>query len=190
MLAQTEPRTGSLSNKEIATLGGGCFWCTEAVYLELRGVVQVVSGYSGGTVPNPSYEDVCTGRTGHAEVVQVAFDPSLISYRQVLQVFFTVHDPTTPDRQGDDVGTQYRSVIFYHTPEQKRVAEEVIKEVNGSKMWGRPVVTQLVRFEAFYKAEDYHQGYFKKNPYQPYCQVVIAPKVSKFRKHYFDMLKK
>ena len=193
VLAQTQSRVGRSSDREdreVATLGGGCFWCTEAVYLELKGVLQVVSGYSGGTVPNPSYEAVCTGETGHAEVVQVSFDPTLISYRQILQVFFTMHDPTTLNRQGNDSGTQYRSVVFYHTDEQKRVAEEVIKEINNSKMWGRPAVTQLVRFEVFYRAEDYHQQYFKNNPNQPYCQAVIAPKVSKFRKHYFDMLKR
>lgn len=156
----------------------------------MKGVEQVISGYSGGSAPNPSYEQVCAGRTGHAETVQVTFDPLQISYRQILQVFFTVHDPTTLDRQGNDVGTQYRSVVFYHNEHQKRIAEEVIKEVNDSKMWGRAVVTQLLPFETFYRAEEYHQRYFENNPNQPYCQAVIAPKVSKFRKHYFDMLKK
>jgi peptide-methionine (S)-S-oxide reductase len=175
---------------ESATLGGGCLWCTEAVFLGLKGVVKVESGYSGGTAANPSYEQVCMGGTGHAEVVQVTFDPEVISYRQVLQVFFTVHDPTTPDRQGNDVGPQYRSVIFYHNEEQKREAERVMKEVNESKIWSRPLVTELVPFEVFYKAEEYHQEYFKKNPWQPYCQVIIAPKVAKFRKRYLDMLMK
>ncbi len=190
MLSQVQPKVSGGSEGEVATLGGGCFWCTEAVFLELKGVEQVVSGYSGGTVPDPSYEDVCTGRTGHAEAVRVTFDPTMISYRQLLQVFFTVHDPTTLNRQGSDVGTQYRSVIFYHNDEQKRVAEEVIGEMNKLKMWGRPVVTQVVPFKTFYRAEDYHQQYFRNNPYQSYCQVVIAPKVAKFRKYYFDMLKK
>lgn len=190
MLSQVQSRAGGGSEGEVATLGGGCFWCTEAVFLELKGVEQVVSGYSGGTASNPSYEAVCTGRTGHAEVVQVTFDPTMISYRQLLQVFFTVHDPTTLNKQGNDVGTQYRSVIFYHDDEQKRVAEEVIKEINKSKMWGRPAVTQVTPFKTFYRAEDYHQQYFRNNPNQPYCQAVIAPKVSKFRKYYFDMLKK
>lgn len=190
MLSQVQPKVSGSSEGEVATLGGGCFWCTEAVFLELKGVEQVVSGYSGGTMPNPSYEDVCTGRTGHAEVVQVTFDPTLISFRQLLQVFFTVHDPTTLNKQGNDSGTQYRSVIFYHHDEQKRVAEEVIREMTKSKMWGKPVVTQVVPFKTFYRAEDYHQQYFRNNPSQSYCQVVIAPKVAKFRKYYFDMLKK
>jgi len=175
---------------EVATLGGGCFWCTEAVFSELKGVERIESGFSGGTVTNPSYEQVCTGRTGHAEVVQVTFDPTAISFRDLLRIFFTVHDPTTLNRQGHDVGTQYRSVIFYHDEEQRMIAEESIKEVNDSKVWGRPAVTQLIPFKAFYKAEDYHQGYFKNNPYQPYCEVVISPKVSKFRKQYVDRLKK
>ncbi|MDA4129031.1 MAG: peptide-methionine (S)-S-oxide reductase MsrA [Thaumarchaeota archaeon] len=174
---------------EIVTLGGGCFWCTEAVFQELRGVQSVEPGYSGGTVPNPSYEQVCTGRTGHAEVAQVTFDPSTISLKELLQVFFTVHDPTTLNRQGGDVGTQYRSVIFYRNDEQKRTAEQVIEDVNTSKIWGKPIVTQLIPFGIFYKAEDYHKDYFQRNPNQGYCQVVIAPKVAKFRKHYFEMLK-
>ncbi len=176
--------------REVATLGGGCFWCTEAVFDELKGVESVESGYSGGTVANPSYQLVCTGTTGHAEVVQITFDPAVISYKQLLQVFFTVHDPTTLNRQGADVGTQYRSVIFYHSDEQKRVAEEVIKEVEAQKIWDGKIVTELVPAKPFYNAEDYHQEYFSNNPSQPYCRVVIAPKVKKFRDHYREMLKK
>jgi peptide-methionine (S)-S-oxide reductase len=181
--------SGAHIKSEVATLGGGCFWCTEAVFSELRGVIKVESGYSGGTKPNPTYQEVCTDATGHAEVVQVTFDPSAISYRQLLQVFMTVHDPTTLNRQGADEGTQYRSVIFYHDQAQKEVAEQVIKETNESGMWERPVVTQLAPLKAFYKAEDYHQNYFKNNPYQGYCSVVIAPKVAKFRKKYQAMLR-
>ena len=176
--------------REVATLGGGCFWCTEAVFTELRGVENVESGYSGGSVANPSYEQVCDGQTGHAEVVQVTFNPETLSYRDLLKVFFAVHDPTTLNRQGADVGTQYRSVILYNDPEQKRVAEEVMKEVDAAGVWGRPIVTQLSPLKVFYKAEDYHQEFFKQNPVQPYCQVVIAPKVSKFRKQYIDRLKR
>ncbi len=175
---------------EVATLGGGCFWCIEAIYSELKGVVKAESGYAGGSVPNPTYEDVCTDETGHAEVVQITFDPKIISYREILQVFFTVHDPTTLNRQGADAGTQYRSVIFYHDAEQKKIAEEVMGEINSKKIWGKPTVTQLEPLDKFYPAEDYHQNYFKNNPYQGYCQAVIAPKVSKFRKQYFDKLKK
>ncbi|GIW36563.1 peptide-methionine (S)-S-oxide reductase MsrA [Meiothermus hypogaeus] len=177
-------------NLEVATLGGGCFWCLEAVYDELKGVVDVVSGYSGGHVPNPTYEQVCSKQTGHAEVVQVTFDPSQISYREILEIFFTIHDPTTPNRQGNDVGPQYRSVIFYHSPEQKAVAEEVIQTLTLAGVWQNPIVTEVVHFEKFYPAEDYHQEYFKRNPYQPYCAFVVGPKVAKFRKQYFDRLKK
>lgn len=177
-------------NLETATLGGGCFWCTEAVFSELRGVENVDSGYSGGNVKSPSYEEVCTGETGHAEVVQVKFDPKVISYKDILRVFFFAHDPTTLNRQGADTGTQYRSVIFYHNEEQKRAAEEILKEVDESGAWGRKAVTQIVPFDAFYPAEDYHRNYFEQNPRQPYCQVVIAPKVAKVRKHYVDRLKK
>lgn len=176
-------------NKEVATLGGGCFWCTEAVFSELRGVEKVESGYAGGTVPNPSYEQVCTGTTGHAEVVQVTFDPSMISYRELLQIFFTAHNPTTLNRQGADVGTQYRSVIFYHNDLQKKAAEEVIREMGASGIWDAPIVTKLEPFTVFYKAEDYHQEYFKNNGNQPYCQMVIAPKVVKLRQHYRDRLR-
>ena len=175
---------------QTATLGGGCFWCTEAVFSELKGVEKVESGYSGGTVPNPTYEQVCTGRTGHAEVDQITFNPTVISYKEILQIFFTVHDPTTLNRQGADVGTQYRSAIFYHNEEQRTIAEQVVKEIEDAKIWDAPIVTQLAPFETFYKAEDYHQEYFKQNPYQSYCQVVVAPKVAKFRAHYRAKLKK
>jgi len=161
----------------------------EAVFTELSGVEKVESGYAGGTVPNPTYEQVCTGRTGHAEVIQITFDPSILTYKDLLRVFFTVHDPTTLNRQGADVGTNYRSVIFYHTPKQKTDASEVIQEMTTAKVWSAPLVTQLAPYEAFYKAEQYHQEYFKNNPNQPYCQIVIAPKVRKFRQHYLQKLK-
>ncbi len=175
--------------KETTTLGGGCFWCLEAVFDELKGVTDVVSGYSGGHVPEPTYEQVCGKRTGHAEVVQVTFDPDVISYRDLLKVFFAIHDPTTPDRQGNDVGPQYRSVIFYHGPEQRAAAEETIAELDREGMWPRPIVTEVMPFEAFYPAEDYHQEYFARNPYQGYCQAIIAPKVAKFRKTFVESLK-
>ncbi len=174
---------------EVATLGGGCFWCLEAVYDELKGVTDVVSGYSGGNVPNPTYEQVCGKHTGHAEVVQVTFDPDVISFRDILKVFFTIHDPTTMNRQGNDVGPQYRSAIFYHSPEQKAAAEEVITEITREGLWPRPIVTEVTAFEAFYPAEEYHQEYFARNPYQGYCQAIIAPKVAKFRKMYVERLK-
>jgi peptide-methionine (S)-S-oxide reductase len=164
--------------REIATLAGGCFWCLEAVFLELKGVEKVVSGYSGGARPNPSYEQVCTGATGHAEVVQVTFDPDEISYRDLLDVFFTIHDPTTLNRQGGDTGTQYRSAIFYHSPEQKAAAEETIRSLTAAKTWDDPIVTQVVPMAAFYPAEDYHQNYFARNPNQPDCRAVVAPKVA------------
>lgn len=178
------------NNLEVATLAGGCFWCLEAVYDELKGVVDVVSGYSGGNAPNPSYEAVCTGQTGHAETVQLIFDPNVVTYRDLLEVFFTIHDPTTLNRQGADVGTQYRSAIFYHTPEQKATAEHVISELDQEKVWDKPIVTELTPFSKFYPAEAYHQEYFKRNPYQGYCMAIIAPKVAKFRKKYLDKLKK
>ena len=178
------------SSMEVATLGGGCFWCTEAVFNELRGVERVESGYSGGTLANPTYEEVCRGTTGHAEAIQVTFDPKVISYRELLQVFFTVHDPTTLNRQGADVGTQYRSAIFYHNDQQREMAEHVIKEVDASKVWRRPVVTESAPFKGFYKAENYHQGYFENNPRSPYCQVVIAPKIVKLREYYREKLKR
>ena len=171
------------------TLGGGCFWCVEAVFDELIGVEHVESGYAGGATVNPTYRDVCSGTTGHAEVTQITFDPQAISLKEILQIFFTVHDPTTLDRQGADVGTQYRSVIFYHSEEQKQTAEEVVKEITAEKLWDKPIVTQVVPFQTFYKAESYHQDYFANNPGQPYCQVVIAPKVVKFRKKFKERLK-
>ncbi len=177
------------AGREVATLAGGCFWCLEAVYDELKGVEKVESGYSGGSVPNPSYEQVCTGTTGHAEVVQVTFDPSVVSFREILEIFFSIHDPTTLNRQGYDVGPQYRSAIFYHDEEQRRVAEEVISELEEKGIWDDPIVTEVVPFEAFYRAEDYHQEYFQNNPGQPYCQAIIAPKVAKFRKQHMDKLR-
>jgi peptide-methionine (S)-S-oxide reductase len=178
------------STKEVATLGGGCFWCLEAIYDELNGVEGVESGYAGGTVPHPSYEAVCTGMTGHAEVVQVSFDPQVISYKEILEVFFAFHDPTTLNRQGADVGTQYRSVIFYHTPEQRAVAEQVIGELTAAGVWKAPIVTEIAPLSAFYRAEDYHQEFFRRNPGQLYCQFVISPKVAKFRKEYLAKLKR
>jgi len=174
---------------EIATLAGGCFWCTEAVFKELKGVEKVEPAYAGGTVPNPTYEQVCTGRTGHAEAVQVTFDPAIISYEDLLKIFFTVHDPTTLNRQGADVGTQYRSVIFYHSDQQKSTAQQVVSEVTAAKLWNAPIVTQIEPFQAFYRAEGYHLDYFKNNPRQPYCEMVIAPKVRKFRERYMEKLK-
>ena len=175
---------------EIATLAGGCFWCLEAVYRDLRGVEKVVSGYAGGSVAHPTYEQVCSGGTGHAEVVQITFDPSVVTYRELLEVFFTIHDPTTLNRQGNDVGTQYRSAIFYHTPDQRSTAEEVIAELTERKVWDDPIVTEITPIEEYYPAEDYHQQYFQRNPSQPYCAVVIAPKVAKFRRRYLEKLKK
>ncbi len=178
------------ASDEVITLGGGCFWCTEAIFDELKGVKQVESGYSGGNVPNPSYEQVCTGTSGHAEVVQVTFDPQVISLNDILHIFFTVHDPTTLNRQGPDVGTQYRSAIFYRNEEQKKVAEEVMRDIEASRIWNAPLVTKLEPFKAFYQAEDYHQTYFANNPNQPYCRAIIAPKVAKFREKYRARLKK
>lgn len=175
---------------ELATLAGGCFWCLEAVYELLRGVERVTSGYAGGQVPNPTYEQVCTGRTGHAEVVQIAFDPETISYRDLLDVFFTIHDPTTPNRQGPDVGTQYRSAIFHHSEEQERIARETIAELEREGPWDDPIVTEVEPLDEFYAAERYHQEYFRRNPNQPYCQAVVAPKVAKARKRHLDRLKK
>lgn len=174
---------------EIATLAGGCFWCLEAVFDQLQGVQAVESGYMGGDSPNPSYEAVCTGETGHAEVVRITFDPAVVSYRDLLAVFFTIHDPTTLNRQGADVGTQYRSVIFTHSPEQEATARAVIQELEAAHLWPDPIVTEVVPAQPFYLAEDYHQEYFAHNGGQPYCQVVIAPKVAKFRKHYLNKLK-
>jgi peptide-methionine (S)-S-oxide reductase len=176
---------------ETATLAGGCFWCLEAVYDQLQGVEDVVSGYAGGTVPDPTYEAVCRGTTGHAEVVQVTFDPEVVTFREILEVFFTIHDPTTLNRQGADVGTQYRSAIFYHSPEQRQTAEQVIAELEEAEIWGKsPLVTELAPIETFYPAEQYHQEYFARNPNQGYCQAVIAPKVSKFRQKYLERLRR
>ena len=174
---------------EVATLGGGCFWCVEAVFEETKGVLKVESGYSGGFVPNPTYRQVCSETTGHAEVVRVTFDPEVLSYRDVLRIFFATHDPTTLNRQGADVGARYRSAVLYHDEEQRRVAEEVISEIEAEGVWDDPIVTEVVPFEAFYRAEEYHQGYFRNNARQPYCQVVIAPKVAKFRKQHLDKLR-
>lgn len=180
-----------MSNQfETATFAGGCFWCLEAVYDEAKGVLSVESGYSNGHVANPSYRDVCNGNTGHAEVIQIKFDPSIISFRDLLNVFFTIHDPTTLNRQGADVGTQYRSAIFYHSPEQKAIAEQTISELNAQGIWNSPIVTEVEAIKDFYIAEDYHQEYFARNQNQPYCQAVVAPKVAKFRKHYLELLKK
>ena len=175
-------------NTDIATLGGGCFWCLEAVYQELRGVLQVESGYSGGHVPNPTYEHVCEGTTGHAEVVRVHFDPAIVSYRELLEVFFTIHDPTTLNRQGNDVGTQYRSVIYTHSDEQMAIARQVIAEM--AHVWDAPIVTELAEAPVFYRAEEYHQNYFINHPMQSYCAFVVAPKVAKFRKVFVDRLKR
>lgn len=179
-----------MATTETATLGGGCFWCLEPLFDSLEGVDSVESGYSGGHVENPSYRQVCTGTTGHAEVIRIAFDPERISYRDLLEVFFSAHDPTTRDRQGNDVGPQYRSVIFYHSPEQERTAREVVAEAGESGEFRDPIVTEITPFERFYEAEDYHQEYFERNPDQAYCRAVIAPKVAKFRKAYGERLRK
>lgn len=178
-----------MSHTEIATLGGGCFWCLEAVYDEVRGVLSVESGYAGGHIANPTYEQVCGKRTGHAEVVQITFDPTVVSYRDLLDVFFTIHDPTTKDRQGNDVGPQYRSVIFYHSPEQQATAEAVIAELAAEQRYAAPIVTELQPAPTFYIAEDYHQEYFARNPNQGYCAFVVAPKVAKFRKQHLARLR-
>lgn len=174
---------------EITTLAGGCFWCLEAIYDQLKGVTDVVSGYTGGHIKNPTYKQICTGTTGHAEVVQVTFDPAVISLHEILQVFFTIHDPTTLNRQGADVGTQYRSAIFYHSPEQQAIAEQVIAEIESAKIWDNPIVTEVAALDVFYPAEDYHQEYYENNPNQGYCMVVIAPKVTKFRQKFLNKLK-
>lgn len=174
---------------EIATLGGGCFWCLEAVFEQLQGVEKVESGYAGGQTDNPNYQQVCSGSTGHAEVVQVTFDPTFLSYDALLDVFFTIHDPTTLNRQGADVGTQYRSVIFYHTPEQKRIAEEKIKHLDAAKLWSHSIVTEVSPLPPYYRAEEYHQHYFQQHPGQGYCVAVINPKLAKFRKHFANRMK-
>jgi peptide-methionine (S)-S-oxide reductase len=182
-------KTSDKPELSLATLGGGCFWCLEAVFEQVRGVDKVESGYAGGSAVNPSYRQVCSDTTGHAEVVQVTFDPAVISYREILEIFFAIHDPTTLNRQGMDEGTQYRSAIFYHSPQQQQTAQQLIDELNQADIWSRPIVTQVLPFPTFWKAEDYHQGYFRANPNQPYCQAVVGPKVAKFRKHFVSKLK-
>jgi peptide-methionine (S)-S-oxide reductase len=177
------------ASSELATLAGGCFWCLEAVFEELRGVERVVSGYAGGDTTNPTYEQVCTGTTGHAEVVQVTFDPAVVSYRELLEVFFTIHDPTTPDRQGNDIGTQYRSAIFFHSSEQQAMAKTVIADLTAQQVWDDPIVTEVVPLTVFYPAEEYHQHYFARNPTQGYCQAIVAPKVARFRKMFLAKLR-
>ncbi|CAL62724.1 Peptide methionine sulfoxide reductase msrA (Protein-methionine-S-oxide reductase) (Peptide-methionine (S)-S-oxide reductase) (Peptide Met(O) reductase) [Herminiimonas arsenicoxydans] len=172
---------------EIATLGGGCFWCTEAVFQQMKGITAIESGYTGGQVANPSYEQICEGTTGHAEVVRLTFDPAVVSFREILEVFFTIHDPTTLNRQGNDVGTQYRSVIYYHTPEQQDMARHVMAEM--ANVWDAPIVTELSPAETYYKAEDYHQNYFRQNPLQGYCAFIVAPKVAKFRQTFRDKIR-
>jgi len=178
-----------MSQTQTATLAGGCFWCLEAVFDNLKGVTDVVSGYTGGSTVNPTYQQVCTGTTGHAEAVQITFEPAVISFRDLLEIFFSIHDPTTLNRQGADIGTQYRSAIFYHTDEQKKTAEDVIRELTEEKIWDNPIVTEINKYVTFYPAEDYHQEYFAHNPGQGYCQMVVAPKVAKFRKKFADRLK-
>jgi peptide-methionine (S)-S-oxide reductase len=186
----TEQSQVNAPGTEVSTLGGGCFWCLEAVFDDLKGVLSVESGYMGGKAANPSYEQVCNGNTGHAEVVQVTFDPAVLRFRDLLGVFFGIHDPTTKDRQGNDVGSQYRSVIFCHSAEQKQVAKDLIAELDRGKLWGAPIVTEVTAAQTFYVAESYHQEYFANNANQPYCMFVVAPKVAKFRKQYLDRLKK
>lgn len=175
---------------EVATLGGGCFWCLETFYNELKGIIKVESGYSGGTVPNPTYKQVCSGTTDHAEVIQITYNPNIITFKEILQIFFTIHDPTTMNRQGNDVGTQYRSIILYHNQNQKQTTEQVINEITQARIWNAPIVTQIIPYNIFYKAEEYHQEYYKKNPEQSYCRVIIAPKIAKLRKQYFEKIKK
>jgi peptide-methionine (S)-S-oxide reductase len=178
-----------MSQSERATLGAGCFWCVEAIFQQLQGVQQVVSGYAGGAVENPTYQQVCTGTTGHAEAVQITFDPQVIAYADLLEVFWRTHDPTTLNQQGADMGTQYRSAIFYHTPEQQALAEQSKRAIARSGLWPNPIVTEITPFTNFYAAEPYHQNYFRLNPHQPYCRAVIDPKVRKFQKTYQDKLK-
>jgi peptide-methionine (S)-S-oxide reductase len=187
MTTDTTPRA---DGKQVATLAGGCFWCLEAVYDQLRGVDSVESGYAGGHVANPTYRQVCDGTTGHAEVVQITFDPQAVSFKQLLEVFFTIHDPTTLNRQGADIGTQYRSAIFYHSPEQQAAAAQVIGEIQAAGIWEAPIVTEVVPLTKFYRAEDYHQEYYANNSNQPYCRAVVAPKVAKFRKYFLEQVKK
>lgn len=187
MATAVNTETSPSGQTEIATLGGGCFWCVEAVYQELRGVLKVESGYSGGRISDPTYREVCSGMTGHAEVVQVIFDPAQLSFADVLRVFFTVHDPTTLNRQGNDVGTQYRSVIYYHSEQQRETAEAIKTE--AAEAWDNPIVTEISAAEKFYKAEDYHQNYYRENPNQGYCSFIITPKLKKFREKFADRLK-
>jgi peptide-methionine (S)-S-oxide reductase len=175
---------------ETATFGGGCFWCTEAVFDEVIGVTDVVSGYTGGQLDHPTYDDICTGSTGHAEVVRVMFNPAVISYAEVLEIFFATHDPTTLNKQGADRGTQYRSAIFVHSPEQRLLAEKMIAQLNAEKIWGSPIVTEVTDAPIFYPAEDYHQEFFKRNPNQGYCMAVVSPKLSKFRQKFLSKLKR
>jgi peptide-methionine (S)-S-oxide reductase len=186
----TPPNPDPPANRplETATFAGGCFWCTEAIFSELRGVSSVLPGYSGGSAPNPSYEQVCTGKTAHAEAIQIVFDPTVISFRDLLLIFFSTHDPTTPNRQGHDVGTQYRSAVFYHSPEQQRTTLEVVQQITTEHLWKSPIVTQVMPFQAFYPAEEYHREYFRRNPTQAYCRMVIEPKVAKFRKQFLARL--
>jgi peptide-methionine (S)-S-oxide reductase len=182
----TQPQSG----KEIATLGGGCFWCLEAVFDDLKGVESVESGYMGGHLKDPAYADVCAGDSGHAEVAQISFDPAAVSFREILEVFFVIHDPTTRNRQGNDSGPQYRSAIFYHSPEQKATAEQVIAKLDAAGLWDRPIVTEVTAASSFYIAEGEHQEYYQRNPHQPYCMMVVQPKVAKFRKQFIGKLKK
>jgi peptide-methionine (S)-S-oxide reductase len=189
IITATEGKMAADMELKMATLGGGCFWCLEPVYEELQGVQEVVVGYAGGEHPAPDYKLICTGTTGHAEVVQVTYDPQLVSYNEILEIFFSVHDPTTPNRQGADVGTQYRSIILYHDEDQKLAAEALIKSLDGQEIWKNPIVTQIAPLETFFPAEDYHQGYYRKNPGQGYCMMVVAPKLKKFRQKYAERLK-
>lgn len=187
--SKNEMKTKNIENLQIATLGGGCFWCIEAIFRDVRGVESVTSGYSGGKIKNPTYREICSGLTGHAEVVQIAFDPGVISYSELLTVFFHLHDPTTLNRQGADTGTQYRSVIFYHSEEQQSTAREVIHKIESSKLWSDPIVTEIASFTAFYTAEDYHQDYYANNKNAPYCNFVISPKIQKLKKQFGHLLK-
>jgi peptide-methionine (S)-S-oxide reductase len=184
----SEPH-GENKNVEVATLAGGCFWCTEAAFSIIKGVERIEPGYTGGTVPDPSYEEVSTGTTGHAEAAQIFFDPKVISYREILEIFFTMHDPTTLNRQGADVGTQYRSAIFYNTPEQKATSEKLIEELTKEEIWDKTIVTKIEPLKVFYKAETYHKDYYKRHPKEPYCQAVIAPKIAKLQAHFIDKIK-
>jgi peptide-methionine (S)-S-oxide reductase len=188
-MPNSDEKSKAEPQKKLATFGGGCFWCTEAVFLKVKGVSKVVSGYTGGIKPNPTYKDICTGLTGHAEVIQIEYDPAVITYEQLLDVFFHTHDPTTKNRQGADVGTQYRSSVFFHDEEQKESVKKVIAELDKSGDFDDPIVTTIEEMKKFYPAEDYHQNYFAQNPGNPYCQAVVGPKVSKFRKRYKEMLK-